>query len=492
MGCEARGSWEMAGGMSETSEQTQTARGKPLWSRLAGWGGRPMAAGLDRLRGRPRLQQVLRGSAWSVVGFGAEQALRLAGNVAMAWLLFPEALGLMALVMVVVKGLQWITETGVHVSVMQDSRGHEAGFLHTAWTIRLIRGVGLWVLTAALAWPAAAVYDEPALLTLMPVVGLTVLFQSATSPATFTLARDVQLGPLTTLRVGAQGLSLAVAVGLAWVWPSVWVLAIRALLQNFFRGAGSYLLPGDWPRPRLQLERDATGRIYRFGRWLLISSAIGFFVHQGDRAVLGAVMTASELGVYSIASMLALSLWQATAAIRRRALLPVYARLNEEGLERLRPRLWRARLGLMGMSIPACCFAAIFGPEIIGLLYDDRYAAAGWVLQALSTGMVGALVGASFGGVPEALGDSFRLMVMNVIRGANLVLLMIVGGWLGGRDGLILGIAAAYFLQYVPVAWIARAHGLWTPRLDLAVIFGASGVIALGLWVRHALAAAGG
>ncbi|RLF31141.1 MAG: polysaccharide biosynthesis protein, partial [Thermoplasmata archaeon] len=44
------------------------------------------------------------GSAWIIAGFGMSQALRLAGNLILTRLLFPEAFGIMALVEMVMRG----------------------------------------------------------------------------------------------------------------------------------------------------------------------------------------------------------------------------------------------------------------------------------------------------------------------------------------------------------------------------------------------------
>ncbi len=48
--------------------------------------------------------RVLRSTSWVLIGYGGSQALRLASNLILTRLLFPEAFGLMALVSVVTVG----------------------------------------------------------------------------------------------------------------------------------------------------------------------------------------------------------------------------------------------------------------------------------------------------------------------------------------------------------------------------------------------------
>ncbi|MBC7180880.1 MAG: polysaccharide biosynthesis protein, partial [Roseovarius sp.] len=49
------------------------------------------------------LARALRSSALTVAGFGGAQVLRLASNLILARLLFPEAFGLMAIVSVIIQ-----------------------------------------------------------------------------------------------------------------------------------------------------------------------------------------------------------------------------------------------------------------------------------------------------------------------------------------------------------------------------------------------------
>ena len=128
----------------------------------------------QRLNGSSLMARALRSSMLTVGGFGAAQVMRLASNLILTRLLFPEAFGLMALVSVFMMGLQQFSDVGVTPAILQSRRGDERDFLNTAWTIQAVRGAGLWLLACALAWPMAWIYDEPQLLHLLPVASLTI------------------------------------------------------------------------------------------------------------------------------------------------------------------------------------------------------------------------------------------------------------------------------------------------------------------------------
>ena len=105
--------------------------------------------------------RALRGSALTAGSYAVAQVLRLASNLVLTRLLFPEAFGVMALVSVVLVGLAMFSDMGVGPAISQSPRGDEAAFLNSAYTLNVARGAVLWLLTCALAWPAAAFYQAP-------------------------------------------------------------------------------------------------------------------------------------------------------------------------------------------------------------------------------------------------------------------------------------------------------------------------------------------
>ena len=86
----------------------------------------------------------VRGSFWSIVGFGGSQFIRLASNLLITRLLAPEIFGVMALVQVALQGLKMMSDVGISTAVMVGQRGDDPEYLNSAWTIQVIRGVLIW------------------------------------------------------------------------------------------------------------------------------------------------------------------------------------------------------------------------------------------------------------------------------------------------------------------------------------------------------------
>ncbi|HNR32608.1 MAG TPA: oligosaccharide flippase family protein [Candidatus Hydrogenedentes bacterium] len=416
-------------------------------------------------------------------GYGAGQALRFASNLILTRLLFPEAFGLMVLVNLVIQGLQMFSDIGLGPSVVQNPRGEEPVFLRTAWTVNILKNSGLWVVACLLSWPLAMLYREPELAALLPVVAVNLILMAAVSAQTGVLRRRLELGKLILLELSTYTLSVIVMIGVAWVYPSVWALAIGTLAGGAALTALSHVALGG-PGMRFALDREVIRQLFRFGRWLFISSILTFFCGQLDRIVLGGFMSMTELGVYSIAFMLAQTLVAVIETVAQRVLFPLYSRAAELGTAHLRRQAFRFRVALLLASLPPMWALTVFGPEIVAFLYPVAYHGAGQMLQVLSVGAIFALVLVPIENVLLGSGDSFRHLVLQAIKSACMIGAMCVGGGLYGAWGVIFSFAASRVVYYPAQALLIRRYGVWMPALDFAAFGVSAGIILLGFWIK--------
>lgn len=468
--------------MTATLDTSNTPTTQPRWARIADL--LPFSAGpwvVGQLAGEGLKAKAIRGSAWTMAGFGTQQVLRLGSNLVLTRLLFPEVFGLMALVQMVLQGLQMFSDTGLNASVIQHKDGDRDHFINTAWTLQVVRGGFLWLLTCLLAWPVAAFYDQPELMWLIPVVGLNTIVLGFQSTAVLRLQKHVNIKPLVIRELISRVVSVALMIGWALIWPTVWALVAGTVAGALSQMMLSYwLLPG--PRPHFRWDRAAVREMYRFGRWIFVSTAVTFLLQQGDKAVLGKLISASDLGVYAIAAMLSRIVIQVVLRVNSQVLFPAYSRVANENPQRLRLSIHRTRRILLMAVLPGVCLLAIFGDTVVGLLYDSRYQDAGWIFQLLAVGSVGSVISASIGNATLAVGDSRRYMITQVGRATILVAALAVGASLAGLPGVVIAVAASKFLDYPLLAWSVHHHGLWLPRLDALAFAAAASAIGAG-WI---------
>lgn len=402
----------------------------------------------------------------SIGQYAIGQILRLATNLVLTRLLFQEVFGLMALIQVLIVGLHLFSDVGIGPSIVQNEKGDQPEFLDTAFTVQLFRGVSLWLLCCIAAYPFSTFYGEPQLLELLPVAGLTAVLSGMQSTKFWTCQRDLRLGRVAIIDIVTQVTSATLMLVLAYVMRSVWALVISGLINDMLRTVLTHVVL-DGHSNRLRIHRESLDSMVRFGRWIFFSTVVSFCVSQTDRLIFGKLASLETLATYSIAVVLAgmpsAALWHLTGTV----LLPAYSRivqtkgvLSSEDFLRIRgPMLIGAAWVLSGMIAG--------GAIAIDLLYDDRYADAGWMVQLLSVGAWFMVVDATIAPSLMALGQSQWMAAGNVAKLVGMVVLIPIGFKLFGFAGAVGGYAATEVLRYALSTTVAYRRGLAPFKQDL-------------------------
>lgn len=414
-------------------------------------------------------------SLWVLLGFGLSQLLRLGGNIILARLLFPEAFGMMAIVSALIMGINMFSDLGISASIIQNRRGEEPDFLRTAWSIQIIRSIGVTFIAIALAWPMVLLSGETTLFWMVIAVSLTALFSGFNSTWLLVYSRRLILKKVILLNIIGQFLSLLITIILAWYWRSVWALVVGSFVGPLITLLVSHTVLGGITM-RFTWEKEIVRELVRFGRWIFISTALGFLAAKADIFILSGFATMSVVGFFSIAKNLSRLATEALTKLSSMVLFPVYSRLADRKDDSLRQEMFKMRVSLLVLSLPPLWILVLWGDHFIALLYDERYHDAGWMLQILAAGATANVITLTMYPILLAMGDSFRHMLKTVVRLLFQIAGMIIGGYLWGIPGFIVGLALTDWLSYPFGAYLVNRYDGWLPMLD-AIAFGSSLII---------------
>lgn len=305
----------------------------------------------------------------------------------------PEMFGIMAIVNVLVTGVQMFSDIGLGPSIIQSKRGEEADFINTAWTLQILRGFAIWLFVSVVAvglWFANRygyinqdqVYGHPLLPWLLVVVGSSSVISGFNSTAIFVSNRTLALGRITVINLLSQVIGLCAIIYFAWLKQSIWALAVGTIVTSLVYMVLSHkFLPG--AVNKLCWDKTAVKDLIKFGKWIFLTTAIGFVANQGDRLLLGSYLTPEMLGVYSIAFMLSNLPASIVSALSHKVIFPSASRIYRDHPERLKETFVKSKkwLALFFMSLTGILIG--LSQNIIDLLYDERYSDAGWMMEIL-------------------------------------------------------------------------------------------------------------
>lgn len=424
-------------------------------------------------------ERVLRAGSLTIGGQFAGQVLRLSSNLIMTRLLFPEMFGVMAIVTVIIQGLTSLSETGIGQSIVQSKRGGLPAFLDTAWTVQLLRGliIGLVIvlvaglLHLALVFgllPDDSVYAHPMLAPVLALSSLSVIIGGFRSTYSLALFRKVHVGKNMAIDLISQAAGILGMIAWAMVERSIWALAIGGIVSEIAKTALSHLMVREGHN-RLQWDPDSLRELFGFGKWLFVTSIFVYLNQQSDKLVLGGLVSAEALGIYTIAFFLATAYQLLVGGVVTKVMYPAFCEIKNHDPARLSAVYYRSRAYV---DLGSCVVAGVLcssGDLLVGLLYDERYAEAGWMLKVLAV----SLLSVGFRSVDQclmAMGHAKFISLQAAIQG--LVPLLLVPAMFGlfGLHGAVWAVALSFVPNMLLSFWFLRREGILNLGKEFRVV----------------------
>ena len=418
--------------------------------------------------------------AWNIGALVTSQAMRLGGNLIMARLLMPEMFGIMVIATTVSVILHLLSDVGLRQNIIQSPRGDDPVFLNTVWTVQIVRGFVLFASTLLIAgfawfaqvihlWSPESTYAAPELPLVLACTGLSAVIYGFQSTKVDVAVRAFQQKKVVLAEFASQIAGLLVMLAIGYFTRSIWSLVGAGLISALV----STLLGHFWfqgPHNRLLWDRTALQELVVFGRWILLSSAVGVLAMNGDRIWFGGSMSAAELGVYSIAVLILGAITLGVQRLVGAVALPAFgeaARTNDTA--RLRSLYDRFRLIVDIVLLFITGLLWTISPLIIHWLYDERYAEAGGMMAVLSLSFFTLRYGVAHQAW-LALGLTKYQAMDNIIRAISLWVLLPVLLAVGGVKYAIWGVALHTLPTLVLIVYVNCRIGLFNLKRELVVL----------------------
>jgi O-antigen/teichoic acid export membrane protein len=395
---------------------------------------------------------VISAGAWSAFGYGATTVLRFISRVVLAKFLSDASpMGDVAIIVVILAGLEMISDLGIGFGIVQHRKGQDRTFLGTAFSVQALRGVGIWLIASALAQPIAWLYRDQDLMGLMLFGALSTLFKAFSNPGIWLFTRGMDLRRPTFLTIGTEVLGFIVTIVWVIVSPSAWAIVGGTVAAAAAYAAGSYVIAN---RIRFAWDPEMARDIIQFGGWMLISSGTSFLSSRGETLMLRGAISEVEFGCFAFAIMLVTTPVVGITQLAVQVYFPMLSASMREDRGRAERQF---KLAKWAFTATALCFVygGIFvGPLIVDLMnLPATFDGLTWMVPLLAVRASLDILVAPTGGLLFAAGASRYSAWANVIRLIVLVggLFAIVPEWgLRGAMWILIGAPAISYLALLP------------------------------------------
>lgn len=409
--------------------------------------------------------RTLKGMLWSYGSFIGVRLASLITTAILARLLAPRDFGLIALALTFMAFLDMLQGLGVSQALVISKPEDVEDEAETAFALSSLVGLGLWLLSAALGPAAAALFNQPRLVEIMPALGLTFLMYGLGSTHYALAMREIDFRSRTASEIADAVIRGVVGIALAIAGFGVW-----SLIAGYVAGtaAMTVVLWGmvSW-RPRWRPRRSHLRRLLGFGGALTGVSIMAAFLNQFDNGLIGGVLGATQLGFYSIAGRLSYILIISLAVAMGQVMFPAFAKLAGEDLRRgflISMRYTAA------VSLPLTAGLIILAKPITLIVFGPHWGPAVVPTQILCAWALMSPINMICGNALRATNHATLLLLLSIPQGVALV----IGSLLFVHQGIV----AVSWVQ-ATIAIVAQVVTLWVTDRALGLSLGRVGV---ALW----------
>lgn len=328
---------------------------------------------IGRIKGTSIKAKSARGVMVLGIGTVAGHATRFLKNMILVkFLLSPDQLGAMAIIMSFSMTFSALIEVGVKQSVIQNKQGANNDYLNAAWWMQVARGICLFASASLLASPISSFYDDPELSRLLQVAFLGIALQGLISPRAYVLEKEFKFGRAVFLLQGSAVLGTVVTIGLAIVIRNVWALVLGFVAERVIMCIFSYILVPFLPRFRI--DRKSLGELIKYARGMVGLPILTALSIQVPILILGKVISKEQLGLYSLVAVLALIPVDLYSKVVAPVLFPVFVERQDNNRALCRG-IFLATRWTAFIAMPLMAFMACSASELLSLVYRAEYVA---------------------------------------------------------------------------------------------------------------------
>ncbi|WFL78329.1 lipopolysaccharide biosynthesis protein [Altererythrobacter arenosus] len=418
-----------------------------------------------------------RGLVRGAFSLGGARAVTSAFNAValliLARLLTPHDFGVAAIASAVLYFIVSLTQFSIYQALVQRSEV-EQEHIDTAWSIALIRSLTIVAFFVLASWPLALLYDDPEMLSVFMVVGLTGGVMGLYNPHIVLAQKGMRFAPMALFQL-CRCVGLVAVVILAIIFRSFWAIIIGNLIGAALASLISYVMIPYRPRFTLARFRDLWG----FSGWLFLNQLCETINWRFDQLAISVLVPKAQMGIYAIAYSLAIIPTRETIQPLREILFPGLANLTND-----RPRLTRAfvraQSSMAAISTPLALGLALVAEPAVMVMLGPQWSEAAVFVQIFAvTSAIGAFVSCT-ASAAMALGATrvvflqqfWTLMARVPLVLAGLHFYGLVGAALAGLlSEIILATISLRFVRSLlglPIFQQLRMH--WSTLLSLAVM----------------------
>lgn len=418
---------------------------------------------------------IVKGAILTVTMRWCNRLISIVSTLILARLLSPADFGIVALAFMVLAFVQVFLEFGISIQLVRNVDATDEHF-HSAWTLQILQTSLVALILVVGAEAAAGYFKDERLTPVLWVLGFNVFLGGLQNIGVVQFQRQMQFGlELRFMVINRLATFVFVVLG-AWLMTNYWAMIIGGTLGGLFTVVHSYIAHPMRPRWSTSKLRE----MFAVSQWLLLRN-IGHYADQNlHKLLVGRRTDTTTMGSYALAADVAGMPSSELLQPINRVLFPAFASAKNKPQELQRLFLLAQSLQVL-VAVPAGVAVALMAPEIITLMFGDKWLSAAPFLQALALAAVVEAVATSAGYVNLTVG---RFKALTAVIWAQVLVFVVFAFSMGsganaqdiaelrvGALGVGLLLQFAFVMRSLPGLRLSLiAAGVWRPLLACTLL----------------------
>ena len=232
---------------------------------------------------------------WKFAGSIASYSITFIVGIVLARILGPKEYGLVGIIMIFITIFNGIVDSGLSNALIRKTDSTEIDY-STAFIANLVVSAVLYALLFFCAPLVASFFRQPALISLMRVMGVLIFIQALMLIQQTALTKELDFKTQAKGSIISSIISGIVGVGMAFAGLGVWSIVGQQISKSLFYTVAIWIYRNWWPK--LAFSWNSFIGLWDFGWKILLSGLISNLWSQMSKVVIGRFYSSESLGFY--------------------------------------------------------------------------------------------------------------------------------------------------------------------------------------------------
>lgn len=401
-------------------------------------------------------KQFLSGVLWTSIEMLINRSFKFVIKLILARVLFPEDYGIVGMAVVFTSIISVFNEMGMGAALIQKKEESITNDdFNTAFWSGLLWSIFIYGLIAFVIGPVAAnFYNEPILKKIIPVLSIGVLAAPMISLHNAILVRKLNFKKISfisnTGTIFSGSLALVLALNGAGVWSLVFnsVAGLVIVMPQYFYTTKWF--------PKLRFSKKSFKDIFGFGVFTTGTKLIGTINGQIDYLIVGKLLGASSLGLYSFAFLLTSIARSQIIQLIEKVIYPLFSKYQDDP-KALKGYYLKVMKSTIYIIYPLMFGIILFSEYFVPILFGNKWNEAIPVINLLSFGVIVSTIVSSSGVLIRSSGKpKLELKIATIISLLFFLPSILIGAYFFGLEGAAIGYIVAMVAKTILLIYLMK------------------------------------